>query len=69
MTDNDTLTDQSKPQDVYEDFSKEQEMFVFSNYSPNSKFFQMILASIKKQEVWIKMLMKEYIIVNTKMFC
>ena len=28
-----------KPEDVYEDFSKEKKMFDFSNYSPESEYY------------------------------
>ena len=39
FTDTDSLMYEIKPEDVYEDFSKNKEMFDFSNYSPKSKYY------------------------------
>ena len=39
FTDTDSLIYESKTEDVYEDFSSNKEMFDFSNYSTNSKYF------------------------------
>ena len=37
FTDSDSLIYQIKTEDVYEEFSKDKKMFVFSNYSIKSK--------------------------------
>ena len=37
--DNDSLIYKIKTKDVYEDFSKDKEMFDFSNYSAESKYY------------------------------
>ena len=39
FTDTDSLMYESKTEDVYEDFSKDKEMFNFSNYSAGSKYY------------------------------
>ena len=39
FTDTDSLTYEIKNEDVYEDFSKDKEMFDFSNYSTKSKYY------------------------------
>ena len=38
FTDTDSLMYEIKTEDVYEDFSKDKEMFDFSNYSHDSKY-------------------------------
>ena len=38
LTDSDSLTYEMKTGDVYEDFSKNKEMFDFNNYSAKSKY-------------------------------
>ena len=39
LTDTDSLMHEIKTKDVYEDFSKDKEMFHFSNYSVKSKYY------------------------------
>ena len=39
FTDTDSLMYEIKTEDVYEDFSKDKEMFDFSNYSVKSKYY------------------------------
>ena len=39
FTDTDLLMYEIKTEDVYEDFSKDKEMFDFSNYSAKSKYY------------------------------
>ena len=39
FTDTDSLKYEIKTKDVYEDFSKNKEMFDFNNYSAESKYF------------------------------
>ena len=39
FTDIDSLTYQIKPEDNYEEFFKRKDLFDFSNYSKNSKYF------------------------------
>ena len=39
FTATDSLRYEVKTEDVYEDFSKDIEMFGFSNYSPKSKYY------------------------------
>ena len=39
FTDTDSLIFEIKTKDVYEDFSKDKEMFDFSNYSAKSKYY------------------------------
>ena len=39
FTDTDSLMYQVKMEDVYEDFSKDKEMFDFRNYSAESKYY------------------------------
>ena len=39
FTNTDTLIYEIKAEDVYEDFSKDKEVFVFSNYSSKSKYY------------------------------
>ena len=39
FTDTDSLTYETKSKDVYEDFFKWKDLFEFSNYSKDSKFF------------------------------
>ena len=39
FTDTDILMHENKPEEVYEDFSKDKEMFHFSNYSPKPKYY------------------------------
>ena len=39
FTDTDSLMYEIKTEDAYEDFSKDKEMFDFSNYSTKSKFY------------------------------
>ena len=39
FTDTDSFIYKIKTEDVYEDFSKDKEMFDFSNYSANSKYY------------------------------
>ena len=42
FTDTDSLTDEIKSKNVYEDFYKRKGLFDFSNYSKDSKFFNEI---------------------------
>ena len=39
FTDTDSLINESKTEDVYEDFSKDKEMFDFINYSATLKYY------------------------------
>ena len=39
FTDTDSLMHEIKTEDVYEDFSKDEEMFDFSKYSAKSKYY------------------------------
>ena len=39
FTDTDSLMDEIKTEDVYEDFSSNKKMFDFSNYSTKSKYY------------------------------
>ena len=39
FTGTDSLTYEIKTEDIYEDFSNNKEMFDFSNYSTNSKYY------------------------------
>ena len=39
FTDTDLLMNEIKTEDVYEDFSKDKEMFDFNNYSAKSKYY------------------------------
>ena len=39
FTDTDSLMYEIKTEDVYEDFSNNKEMFAFSNYSTQSKYY------------------------------
>ena len=40
FTDTDSSMHEIKPEDVYEDFSNDKEMFDFSNYSTKSKYYE-----------------------------
>ena len=39
FTDTDSVTDKTKSENIYEDFFKWKDLFDFSNYSKDSKFF------------------------------
>ena len=54
FTATDSLVYKIKTKDVYEDVSKDKEMFDFSNYSPKSKYFDdsnKLVASKMKDEL------------------
>ena len=55
-TDNDSLMYEIKIDDVYEDFSKDKEMFDFSGYSVNSKYYddsnELVVGKMKDQIKW-----------------
>ena len=48
FTGTDSLTYEIKTEDIYEDFSNNKEMFDFSNYSTNSKYYD----NKKKMSGW-----------------
>ena len=52
FTDTDNLMYEIKTEDVYEDFSKDQEIFDFSNYSVKSKYYddsnKLVVGNMKK---------------------
>ena len=52
-TDNNSLIYEIKIEDVYEDFSKDKEMFDFSNYSVKSKYYddsnELVVGKMKDQ--------------------
>ena len=46
FTDTDSLTYETKSENVYEDFFKWKDLFDFSNYSKNSKFFDNVIQKL-----------------------
>ena len=61
FTDNNTLMCEIKTEDVYENFSKDKEMFDFSNYSAESKYHddsnKLVVGKIKDQTGVVKELL------------
>ena len=64
FTDNGSLMYEIKMEDSYQDFSKNKEMFDFSNYSAKSKYYdnlnKLVVGTIKMK--WVVLLLKNFLI-------
>ena len=52
LIDTDSLSDEIKSEDVYEDFFQQKDLFDFSNYPKNSKFFDEANKKVKKSKMY-----------------
>ena len=70
FTDTDSFMYEIKTEDVYEDFSKDKEMFDFSNYSAKSKYYddsnKLIVSRMKDETSGIAT--KEFVGLNSKIY-
>ena len=69
-TDTDTLMYEIKTEDVYEDFSKDIDMFDFSNYSAKSKYYdnssKLVVGKMKDETAGVAM--EEFVGLKPKMY-
>ena len=69
LTDTDILMHKIQTEDVCEDFSKDKEMFDFSNYSPKSKFYNShVLVLGKMVDETAGLPIKEFVRLKSKMY-
>ena len=70
FTDTDSLIFEVKTDDVYEDFSKNKEMFDFSNYSIKSKYYndskRVVVGKMKDETAGVAT--EEYVVLKPKMY-
>ena len=69
-TDTDILTYETKSENVYEDFFKWKDLFDFSNYSKNSKFFDDANKKVigKMKDVFGGVIIDEFVGLKSKMY-
>ena len=70
FTDTDSLMYEIKTEDIYEDFSNNKEMFDFSDYSTNSKYYdnsnKLVIGKIKDEAAGIAI--EEFVRLKPKMY-
>ena len=70
FTDTDSLMYEIKTEDIYEDFSNKKEMFDFSDYSTNSKYYdnsnKLVIGKIKDEAAGIAI--EEFVKLKPKMY-
>ena len=70
LTDTDSLTYEIKSKDVYEEFFKWKDLFDFSNYSKDSKFFNEINKKVigKMKDEFSGVIVTEFVGLKSKMY-
>ena len=70
FTDTDSLTYEIKSKDIYENFFKRKELFDFSNYSKDSKFFNDTNKKVtgKIKDEFGGVIITEFVGLNSKMY-
>ena len=70
FTDTDSLMYEIKTEDIYEDFSNKKEMFDFSDYSTNSKYYdnsnKLVIGKIKDEAAGVAI--EEFVRLKPKMY-
>ena len=70
FTDTDSLVYEIKSEDVYEDFYKDKNLFDFSDYPLNSKFFDPVSKKVidKMKDEFRGRIINEFIVLKSKMY-
>ena len=66
FTDTDTLVYEIKTKDIYEDFYLDKELFDFSDYPLNSKFYDPVIGKMKDEFKGV--IISEFVGLKSKMY-